>query len=59
MQNNLNTLLTGSLGAGLVEVTQAAIPAPDEIQSIGQLLIQLIIGIVTIWQMIKKPKPKK
>ena len=51
--------MTGSVGVATVEVTEAvatAIPSTEEVSSIGQLLIQIIIGIVTVWKLIKKPK---
>ena len=58
--NNINTLLTGSVGTLAVTLAdQVSMPAPEEVQSFGQLLIQLIIGVITIWKMIKKPKPKE
>ena len=55
------TLLTAGVGELLVAATGAvtevaSIPTPDEVQTIGQLLIQLVIGIVTIWKLVKKPK---
>jgi hypothetical protein len=57
---NLNTLLTAAAGTAAVEVAdKVTMPAPEDVQSIGQLIIQVIIGIVTIWKMVKKPKPKK
>lgn len=59
MKDNLLTLMTGSVGVATVQVTEAVattIPSPEEVSSIGQLLIQIIIGIVTVWKLIKKPK---
>lgn len=55
------TLLTAGVGELLVAATGAihevaTIPTPEEVQTVGQLLIQLIIGIVTIWKLVKKPK---
>jgi hypothetical protein len=35
------------------------IPTADEVQSIGQLIIQAIIGIVTIWKVLKDRKKAK
>ena len=54
-------LLTAGVGELLVTAAGsvnevASIPTPEEVQTIGQLLIQLIIGIVTIWKLVKKPK---
>ena len=62
MENNIGTLLTGVAGnVGVMLTTQVTenIPSPEEVQTIGQLLIQLVIGIVTIWKLIKKPKNKE
>ena len=59
MKENILTLMTGSVGVATVQVTEAvatSIPTPEEVSSIGQLLIQIIIGIVTVWKLIKKPK---
>ena len=59
MKENILTLMTGSVGVASVQVTEAVattIPSPEEVSSIGQLLIQIIIGIVTVWKLIKKPK---
>jgi hypothetical protein len=53
---NVTTLLTAGLGAGAVEITPVVIPSTDTIELLGQLLIQLAIGIATIWRIIKKPK---
>jgi hypothetical protein len=61
MQNNIGTIMTAVAGnVGVMLTTQVAenIPSPEEVQTIGQLLIQLVIGIVTIWKLIKKPKDK-
>lgn len=59
MKDNILTLMTGTVGVATVQVTEAVatnIPSPEEVSSIGQLLIQIIIGIVTVWKLIKKPK---
>ena len=59
MQNNINTILTGILGVSTVEVTEVvaqSVPTPEEVSSIGQLLIQIVIGIVTVWKLLKKKK---
>jgi len=56
-------LLTGGAGELLVFLTgttEQIIPAPDEVQNVGQLIIQIVIGIITVWKLLKKPKePKK
>ena len=45
----------------LLEVTQPEgfIPDPENIELLGKLLIQLAIGIIAIWQILKKKKPVK
>lgn len=57
MENNIGTLLTAAVGATAVEVAGAVnMPTPDEIQGVGQLAIQVIIALITIWKLVKKPK---
>jgi hypothetical protein len=59
MQNTITTILTGTLGVAGVEVAEqvaTTVPGPEEVQSIGQLIIQVVIGIITIWKLLKKPK---
>lgn len=59
MKDQILTLMTGTVGVATVEVTEAvatSMPTPEEVSTIGQLLIQIIIGIVTVWKLVKKPK---
>jgi hypothetical protein len=60
INEKLSTIGTGGVGsllvAGTDAIAQSTIPSPDEISTIGQLIIQLAIGIATIWKLIKKPK---
>jgi hypothetical protein len=57
MDNNIGTILTAAVGATAVEVAGAvSMPTPDEIQGVGQLAIQVIIALITIWKLVKKPK---
>jgi hypothetical protein len=62
VNEKITTIATGGLGSLLVAgtdvVATATFPSPDEISTLGQLLIQLAIGIATIWRIIKKPKDK-
>ena len=62
VNDKISTIATGGIGsllvAGTDAVATATIPSPDEISTLGQLLIQLAIGIATIWRIIKKPKDK-
>jgi hypothetical protein len=58
--SKIQTLLTAGIGQGALVVTETAAQAiePTEVASIGQLIIQIVIGIVTLWKLVKKPKPK-
>jgi hypothetical protein len=57
MSNNIGTILTAAVGTAAVEVTGAVnMPTPEEIQSVGQLALQAIIAIITIYKLVKKPK---
>ena len=62
MKANIETIGTGVFGTLLVSGTEAVNEVvaigPEDISTLGQLLIQLAIGIVTIWKLIKKPKNK-
>lgn len=60
MQTKINTFLTATIGASAVEAAQQMpIPSSEDVQNMGQLIIQVLIGIVTLWKMLKKPKPKQ
>jgi hypothetical protein len=60
MKNTLLTAITGETLVLLTGVTDTVVPAPEEVQNVGQLIIQVIIGIITVWKLLKKPKePKK
>jgi hypothetical protein len=62
LNDKITTIGTAGIGsllvAGTDAVATATIPSPDEISTLGQLLIQLAIGIATIWRILKKPKNK-
>ena len=55
MKDTLTTLVTGAAGVGAVQVAEN-IPTADDIQSYGQLIIQLVIGIITVVKMLRKKK---
>jgi hypothetical protein len=60
MKDTLITALTGNVAIiGTNVVASQTIPSPDEIQSIGQLIIQAIIGIITVWRVLKDKKKNK
>jgi uncharacterized membrane protein len=57
MNTHFNTLLTAVAGETAVALTGAVqMPTPDEVQSVGQLIIQAIIALITVWKLVKKPK---
>lgn len=59
MKANIETIGTGVFGTLLVSGAESVSSiGPEELSTIGQLLIQLAIGIATIWKLIKKPKNK-
>lgn len=60
MQNNFSTILTAVAGETAVALTGAVdMPTPDEVQNVGQLIIQAIIALITVWKLVKKPKDKQ
>lgn len=58
MKTPFLTLFIGSSSAGAVEAVNA-IPSPDQITEIGKLLIQLAIGVITLWKFLKEMKTLK
>jgi len=59
-----DTIITAVVGNAAILATGAAteivsLPAPEEIQSIGQLIIQAIIGIITVIRVLKDRKKTK
>jgi len=59
MNPQINTILVAATGLGATLGAAQIIPTPDEISMIGQLLIQLAIGIATIWKLFKDRKKIK
>lgn len=56
--SNLDKLILGLVGSGGVEVASSIdIPSSSQIESIVKIVIQLIIGVVTLVGLIKKKKP--
>ena len=52
MSEKFNTLLTGFTGVTLVEMT-STLPTAAEITHIGQICIQIAIGVVTLLRLLK------
>ena len=53
----MNTILTGSAGAGGIELI-GNIPVTDNHQQIGQLVLQILVAIITIIKLVKDKKNK-
>lgn len=51
----LLTIMKGATGLLASEVAQQ-IPDPTQLESIGKLILQVIITLVTIWSLVKKKK---
>lgn len=49
-------LLTGAVGQ--IAQVETALPSPDQIQTTGQLVIQVLVAVVTIWATIRKALQK-
>jgi hypothetical protein len=59
MKDTVDTLFTAAIGVGSVGVAGVAadaMPTAEDIQTIGQIIIQTIIGIITIYQLLKRKK---
>lgn len=60
LENKAITLTTGFLGAGAVEATPVlaeTLANSEPATAILQVLIQIAIGVITLWRLVKKPKP--
>lgn len=55
MSEKFNTLLTGFTGVTLVEMVDA-MPSAEQITSVGQVCIQIAIGLVTLYRLLKDKK---
>lgn len=53
--NKAYTLTVGLLGEAGVTAVDAI--NPSDIATIGDLIIKLVIGVITIWGLLKKKKP--
>jgi hypothetical protein len=52
MTEKINTIITGATGVTLVQLA-TALPSPEEISQIGNLLIQMAIGAATLYRLLK------
>lgn len=56
MIEKLNTVAKASIGAGAIEVVNVGMTNMQDVQQAGGLLIQIVIGIITIIKMLKRKK---
>ena len=57
MNSKINDLLIGASGIGLTEVVQTAEALnPEQITSAGNLIIQILIGVITLFGLFKRKK---
>lgn len=56
MTDTIKHIAVGATGLAATVGAEELIPSPDQITMLGQLLIQLAIGIATIWKLFKKEK---
>ncbi len=57
IQNKLTNALIGGSGVGAsLVVEQAKMPDISEVQGVVSLIVQVAIGIVTLWGLLKKKR---
>ena len=57
--NTIDTIATAVVGTAAVTGTGIVadnLPTAETIQTIGQLVIQLVIGVITIYRLLKRKK---
>lgn len=61
MKDSLNTILTGAVGMTATAVTEPALKmiTENDVSTIGNILIQIGIAVVTLIKLLKKPKNEK
>lgn len=62
---NTDTLITGIKGVALVNVAPALVEvaasnlqSPEQVSGVLQLITTIVVSVVSLWKLIKKPKPK-
>ena len=56
--NNLCNLLKGGTGIGSIELLEVMPLEGDEVQVLIKTIIQVAVGLITIWTMLRKKKNK-
>lgn len=63
MNDKIDAIATGGVGSLLLAAAEPAVqaaaavpPSDSEITTIGQVVIQIAIGIATLWRLIRKKK---
>lgn len=55
----MKNTITGLVGAGGIEIVNQVTENVGEIQEKGSLILQLIIGIITLFKLLKKQQNEK
>lgn len=58
MSNKIETIVTGGLGIGSVELSSVMLDGGNSTE-ILDIVIKLVISIATLWKLLKKNKPKQ
>lgn len=58
MNNTLSTITTAAVGVGSIQIAEAILPSPEHIEIIGKLLIQLAIGVATLFRLLREKRRK-
>lgn len=56
--NNLSNLLKGGTGIGSIELLEVMPLEGNEVQVLIKTIIQVAVGLITIWTMLRKKKNK-
>lgn len=59
MKDTLITAGAGEIAVVVAGATAQAIPTPEDVQTIGQLIIQSIIAIITVIKLLRDRKKEK
>lgn len=54
--DTLNTIATAVAGSMTTAAASVVIPTDDQITTFGNLVIQAIIALATVWRLIKRKK---
>jgi hypothetical protein len=58
MSNRIETIVTGGLGIGSVELSSVMLDGGNSTEVLD-IVIKLVISLATLWKLLKKNKPKQ